>query len=325
MLQYHSTVGFHTDQGSRGFQHPSAFTMRSDGTIFVASRGAGPTIGVQMVNRDFDFFGKLGESGSAIGQMQAPSAVALDSQENLYVADEKLNRITIYGRDGDLKGSWGEFGDKPGQFDHPSGMIIVDDEVIVSDTMNHRIQRYTIDGKFICEWGEKGSDDGEYAFPWGLSLGNKEEIIIADWGNDRIVICDIEGQTISTHYGDKNGNNALNKPANAAVDLDNNLYVADWGNQVLQVFDSSQNFLEKHRGSAGLNPWASEYFEAQQDEKQARSTYIPIFEPATEDIREISALIEPYFWDPCAIMIGNDRTVYILETCRHRFQIFERI
>ena len=57
-LQHHSTVGFHTDQGSRGFQHPSAFIMKDDGTIFVASRGAGPTIGIQMVNRDFEFFWK---------------------------------------------------------------------------------------------------------------------------------------------------------------------------------------------------------------------------------------------------------------------------
>ena len=108
-LQHHSTVGFHTDQGSRGFQHPSAFMMRNDGTIFVASRGAGPTIGIQMVNRDFEFFGKLGESGTGIGQMQAPSAHALVYPENLYVADEKPNRVTIFAKNGEHKGSWGTF------------------------------------------------------------------------------------------------------------------------------------------------------------------------------------------------------------------------
>jgi len=323
-LQYHSTVGFHTDQGSRGFQHPSAFILRDDGTIFVASRGAGPTIGVQMVNRGFEFFGKLGESGTGIGQMQAPSALALDSERNLYVADEKLNRITIFDENGELKGSWGEFGSGSGQFNNPTGMAILDDEVIIADTMNHRIQRYTTDGKFISQWGMKGSRSGEYTLPWGLSIGRNKEIIIADWGNDRIVSSDLDGNTLSILDGHNSGNNSLNRPAHAVQDLDSNWYIADWGSQLLKVFDSEGTFLESHRGSGTLNPWATEYFESQQDEKKARSTYKPIFEPTTKDVREISALIEPYFWDPCAVIIGDDNSVYILETCRHRFQVYER-
>ena len=45
-LEYKGVVGFHTDQGGRGFQHPTGIVMRSDGRIFVASRGAGPTVGI---------------------------------------------------------------------------------------------------------------------------------------------------------------------------------------------------------------------------------------------------------------------------------------
>ena len=135
---------------------------------------------------------------------------------------------------------------------------------------------------------------------------------------------DLNGNIISIINGDKESNNSLNRPAHAAQDLDNNWYVADWGNQLLKVFDQRGNFLERHRGSAGLNPWALEYFESQQDEKKARSTFAPIFKPTTKDVREISALIEPYFWDPCALIIGKDNAIYVLETCRHRFQIYER-
>ena len=50
-LEYKGVVGFHTDQGGRGFQHPTGIVMRSDGRIFVASRGAGPTVGIQMVSK----------------------------------------------------------------------------------------------------------------------------------------------------------------------------------------------------------------------------------------------------------------------------------
>ena len=117
----------------------------------------------------------------------------------------------------------------------------------------------------------------------------------------------------------------LYRPAHAAVDKEGNLYVADWGNQILQVFDSNGKFLMSHRGSADLNPWALEYFAAQQDEKRARVSYVPIYEPATDDVREVSARMEPYFWDPFSVIVDQENRVYVLETCRHRFQIFERV
>ena len=101
------------------------------------------------------------------------------------------------------------------------------------------------------------------------------------------------------------------------------MYVADWGNQLLQVFDADGKFLARNRGEADLNPWVLEYFEAQQDEKRARSTFVPVFETDTDDVREISSRIEPFFWDPCAVILDKEERVYVLETCRHRFQIFD--
>ena len=324
-LEYQSTVGFHTDQGSRGFQHPSAFAMRSDGRFFVASRGAAPTTGVQMVSKDFEFFGVIGQSGTEIGQMVEPSALALDSGDNLYVADERLNRITVFDKQGGIVGSWGEFGDGPGQFNRPTGLLISNDIMFLVDTMNHRIQKYSKDGEFIGQWGMNGKEEGEFNYPWGISKGINDELIIADWGNDRILSFDLDGEYISSFQAGSDAIMPLYRPAHAAVDKEGNLYVADWGNQILQVFDSNGKFLMSHRGSADLNPWALEYFEAQQDEQRARVSYVPIYEPDTDDVREVSARMEPYFWDPCSVIVDQENRVYVLETCRHRFQIFERV
>ena len=115
----------------------------------------------------------------------------------------------------------------------------------------------------------KGSSTGEYTLPWGLSIGRNKELLIADWGNDRIVSSNIDGDTLSILDGHKNGTNSLNRPAHEVQDEYNNWYIADWGNQLLKVFDSEGNVLESHRGSGTLNPWATEYFESQQDEKKA--------------------------------------------------------
>ena len=323
-LKYSSNIGFATDQGGRGFQLPAHIAVRSDNRIFVASRGRGPTVGVQMVSRDFEFFGKIGSQGKATGQMIEPSAIAFDSVENLYVADEKLNRITRFDYEGEVIDSWGEAGSEPGQFDHPTGLLIRDEIVFVVDALNNRIQKYTTNGNFIDQWGGQGSSRDSLKYPWGITGAANGDIFVADWGNDRVIRFTEDGQFVSDIHKGQGAELPLNRPADVAVDQDGNLFVADWGNQVLQVFDENGNFLDMKRGEADLNPWALQYFESQQDEKRARSSYVSVFETNTDDVREVSARIEPFFWDPCSVALDENGSVYVLETCRHRFQIFDR-
>ncbi len=326
-LRYLTNVGFVTDQGGRGFQHPSCFVVRSDGRIFVGSRGtaSGPTTGVQMVSRTHEYFGTIGSAGAGDGQMREPSALALDGDENLYLADEKLHRITVFDRDGEFRASWGTQGSDPGEFDRPCGLLVRGDTLLVVDSMNHRVQTYSTDGKFLGQWGTHGSGDGEFRLPWGIAEDRDGNILIADWGNDRIQKLTPDGEHLATFGESGDGEGQFNRPADVAVDPEGNLYIADWGNQRLQVFDASGEYVDSKRGEAVINPWVTEYLEAQQDEKNARQSFVPHFEVDTDDPSEVSARLEPYFWDPCSVTLDDEGRVYVLETCRHRFQVFERI
>ena len=82
--------------------------------------------------------------------------------------------------------------------------------------------------------------------------------------------------------------------------------------------------MESKRGEADLNPWSLEYLASQQDEKSARESFVPIYEADTDDPSEISARMEPYFWDPVSVQLDADGRAYVLESLRYRFQIFER-
>ena len=324
-LKYVTNVGFAADFGGRGFQLPSSMAIRADGVIFVVSRGKSSTKnsnGIQMVTKDHDFLGQIGTYGAGLGGMMWPTSVVLDGDENLYLADEYFNKVTKYDREGNPITEWGTKGSGDGQFNQPSGLLIQDQLIYLVDSRNNRIQMYSLDGDFQGQWGSEGDGEGEFNLPWGISDDSEGNIYIADWRNDRIQKFDSNGNYISAIGGGKTS--VLDRPSDVAVDPDGNIYVTDWGSQRLLVLDQSGSILETKRGEADLNPWSVEYLSSQDDERKARESFVPVYQADTEDPSEVSARMEPYFWDPVAVELDQDGTVYVLETGRHRFQVFER-
>ena len=324
-LKYVTNVGFAADFGGRGFQLPSSMAIRADGVIFVVSRGKSSTKnsnGIQMVTKDHDFLGQIGTYGAGLGGMMWPTSVVLDGDENLYLADEYFNKVTKYDREGNPITEWGTKGSGDGQFNQPSGLLIQDQLIYLVDSRNNRIQMYSLDGEFQGQWGSGGDGEGEFNLPWGISDDSEGNIYIADWRNDRIQKFDSNGNYISAIGGGKTS--VLDRPSDVAVDPDGNIYVTDWGSQRLLVLDQLGSILETKRGEADLNPWSVEYLSSQDDERKARESFVPVYQADTEDPSEVSARMEPYFWDPVAVELDQDGTVYVLETGRHRFQVFER-
>jgi DNA-binding beta-propeller fold protein YncE len=275
-----------------------------------------------MVTKDHDFLGQIGTYGAGLGGMMWPTSVVLDGDENLYLADEYFNKVTKYDREGNPITEWGTKGSGDGQFNQPSGLLIQDQLIYLVDSRNNRIQMYSLDGEFQGQWGSGGDGEGEFNLPWGISDDSEGNIYIADWRNDRIQKFDSNGNYISAIGGGKTS--VLDRPSDVAVDPDGNIYVTDWGSQRLLVLDQSGSILETKRGEADLNPWSVEYLSSQDDERKARESFVPVYQADTEDPSEVSARMEPYFWDPVAVELDQDGTVYVLETGRHRFQVFER-
>jgi DNA-binding beta-propeller fold protein YncE len=89
-----------------------------------------------------------GSSGSGDGQFNHPYGVAIDTSNNVYVADTDNHRIQKFTSDGTFLTEWGSDGALygglgEGLFWGPSG-VAVDSfgNVYVADTGNHRIQKF---------------------------------------------------------------------------------------------------------------------------------------------------------------------------------------
>jgi tripartite motif-containing protein 71 len=137
---------------------------------------------------DHDFLGEFGRGGEGAGEFIWLSAIALDKDENIYAADEWLNRITVFDKEGKLLTTWGEdsheiervnwnpaepasaqkitlrddsIGLAEGKLNGPSGLAFdLDGNLLVVNNLNHRIEKFTKDGKHISGFGVHG--DGSW-------------------------------------------------------------------------------------------------------------------------------------------------------------------
>ncbi len=327
-LKYRDTNGFGAAQGGRGYHLPVDIAVRSDGRIYVLSRSAlnsfrGCNIGI--TDLEHNWYDTLGGHGKAPGMMEWPTSIIFDKDDRLFLADESLQRITVFDSDHNYENHWGAHGSGDGEFDGPAGIAFDSDgNLLVVDEKNHRIQRYTPDGQFISSFGSEGSGDGEFNYPWGITVAPNGHIYVADWRNDRIQRFTHLGELIDVYGTRGRDEGQFDRPSDIAVDKAGNIFVTDWGNQRLQVFDSEWNFLTTERGAGEMSPWALEYITSNADEKAARDLFDPYPKLDVDDPHEVSARTEPYFWDPASVTLHGDNLILIVETGRHRFQIYEK-
>jgi hypothetical protein len=81
------------------------------------------------------------------------------------------------------------------------------------------------------------------------------------------------------------------------------------------------------RGEAGLSRWAESYFVANPDELEERqkANLEPELDlPPEDERREESANIEKLFWGPVSVKVDDQGKLYVVESCRHRMQVYRK-
>ena len=330
-LEYIKTFGGVSGQPfGRGFADPVDLAFAKDGRILVLNRGP-MVLGLARVgvySWDEDFLDEFGSSGDADGEFRLPTAIALDSRERVFIADEYNHRISIFDLSGRFLGKWGEHGSAAGQMDGPSGLAFdAEDNAYVVDQHNHRVHRFTADGRHLGSFGEFGSGDGQLNMPWGVSLDSDGNVWVADWRNDRVQKFAPDGRFLAGYGESGDGDGQFNRPSSVTVDSDGYVYVADRGNERVQMLGPDGGHLVTLRGQATLSKWSVDFLEANPDEAEPRATsnLTPALPPEFDTPSLVSWQTEALFWGPTSVNLDAEGRLFVTEVSRHRLQIYRRV
>jgi uncharacterized protein (TIGR03437 family) len=199
-------------------------------------------------------------------RLHRPSAVALDSQQNLYIADTLNHRIRRVDRQGKIStfagtGEPGFRGDGGpalfAQLNAPAALVFdAFDNLYVADTLNHRVRVVSPSGVIQSAAGTGRAEfslDGLLAtqaalsLPSGLAIDSEGRIYVSERGAHRIRRFTPGGRIQTVAGSGVRGVTAensepllapLNEPTAIAVDAASNLYIVDRGNHALRKLDA---------------------------------------------------------------------------------------
>lgn len=181
--------------------------------------------------------------------------IAVDPEENVYVADIDANRIVKLTAGGAVAAAWGQTGDGPGQFDAVNGVAVdAEGNVYATDEIGGRVQKFSREGAVLAGWGARGSGPGQFQRPQGLAVSRRGIIYVADTHNSRVQALSVDGQPLSA-WGelragavDRGAPGRLDLPADVAVDDRGDVYVADTRNARIQKFTADGHLLGVWKG-----------------------------------------------------------------------------
>ena len=331
-LDYLKTIGIvNNGLNGRGFANPYDLAVSSDGRIFVLNRcdpARAAAIRVGVLNLDEDYLYEFGDgAGNGDTQFRWPVCMSFDANDHLYITDEVHHRVTVFDADGNFLRKWGSHGSGDGEFNGPAGIAVgPDGSVYVVEQHNARVQKFTPDGTFVTKWGSNGSGDGQFNLPWGAATDSAGNVYVADWRNDRIQKFSSDGEFLTSFGSSGEGEGQFQRPTSVAVDGEGFIYVSDWGNERVQVFDPDGGLQVLLRGEATISKWAQSYFDANPEEKaeRDRSNLMPELPPHLNTPYHISSQTEPYFWGPVSVSLDRDGRLYVVETNRHRLQVYQK-
>jgi DNA-binding beta-propeller fold protein YncE len=197
---------------------------------------------VMKLNSDAEILMTLGTKGeagnwneaSASHMFNQPNEVAIDSADNIYVAQGHGTgaepKILKFNPNGEFITQWGSRGDGPGEFLVAHSMVIdADDNIYVADRENQRIQIFDTTGNYLNEWNFA-------AMACAIFLHDDGFMYMTTGFDGELAKLDMEGNVLGSIGKPGSEVGQFGEGHFLTVDSTGNIYVADVVNRRVQKY-----------------------------------------------------------------------------------------
>ena len=196
--KFDSSGNYITQFGSSGsgngqFSWPTSSAIDSSGNIWVLD---GYNARVQEFNSSGTYVTQFGSNGNGNGQFginpsnganSIAQALAIDSSNNIFVADTYNNRVEEFNSSGAYIRQFGTAGSGNGQFLSPKGTAVdASGNVWVADLGNCRVQEFSSSGSYLRQFGSCGTGNGQFTWPTSVSIDASGNAWVIDGYNARV-------------------------------------------------------------------------------------------------------------------------------------------
>jgi DNA-binding beta-propeller fold protein YncE len=272
--------------------------------------------------------GELLFGKNKVGVLVAPSAVAIDQSDRLFVTDSAGAVVHVF----DLNNrTYKQFAELDGREKllKPVGLAIVENRIYVVDSILRKVCVFDKKGKFIFSFGGE-----RFRRPSGIAYSQEDEIVyVADTAGHTIDIFTRGGKFIEQIGSRGMWAGEFNFPTHLWVDKSGRLYVSDTLNYRIQVFSREHRFLQMfgrqgdrpgnfaHPCGVATDSFGNIYVTDRQFEN------VQVFDQQGRILLAFGqeGTQAGQFWLPAGLFIDGRNRIYVADSFNKRIQVFELV
>jgi ABC-type Fe3+ transport system permease subunit/DNA-binding beta-propeller fold protein YncE len=297
-----------------------------------------PSNSAPLESRFFERVEIIGSRGTGAGQFNKPRSLALDRDDNLYVAD-MTGRVQKFAPDGHFVLLWQMPLTDKGK---PKGMgRDRDGNIIVVEPHYSRVNHFTPEATLVAQWGSNGTNAGQFGMPRAVAVNSRGELYVCEYGDSERVQKFALAKTASGSHSLATEANLLggwgspgtapgefNRPEGLAIDAQDRVYEADSCNHRIQIFDANGKFLRAY-GHAGSGKGELSYPQdicldsaGNQYVCEFGNSRIQVFDAHDQPLEIIGGAggAPGRFANPWAVALDSHGNLYVADGMNHRVQ-----